>query len=700
MSTGIKASFLDIQLNLTAYPPEKKTLFTFSILGINKISSYLAKVFSTVPSEEHTFHTYVLPNKLICNIVFVVKDNNYVGAFVTEPMLLHKLTREEIEKLIKPSERSLKNITALENTISKIPITKRDRIASIGNVLYTLSKTLFEEKAHQVLIKHDIESEIKNHYKVPNHKYNFSSSYLEENYSASSKLKEIIDLIKDANTELLENVLNKINSQLSLLYNLYDRDFIRYIKNYFIKICSIASYIAIEENIPWQKVVNIADNYISQIEKSKNLNDIYELIKEGIISITNLIKKYKNNTYSKHVRRAMNYIETHYSEKITLDILSDYTKISTFYLSKQIKKETGLSLLDNINRIRIEKSKGLLTDTNESILDIAQKVGFSYQNHFSAVFKKLTNFSPSEFRSTLGKANASKEDLYSKNNISSSFIEKIYNKLSTFSNLFDSARIINPITHDFMSVKLKSSTNYFHRCTNNLKQAFLCENCISRLAYIRNDTVFKIDNRLGDTFLMMAVPVSDEKSTYIVELWKNISDKILFNINQNNIKNYFANTNLYSLGKKDNITGLYTRGYIDKKLDMDMRRSNFEGSSLFIILLVIENDNSTMNNLKYTADDSLLKTLANIISSSLITPKDWAGRYAGNVFLLTLNDFNYATTLSTAEKIKERFKRTLSELNENYRHLKLKYGIKGYSNDVDDSETFIRHALINIDEDE
>jgi YesN/AraC family two-component response regulator len=68
------------------------------------------------------------------------------------------------------------------------------------------------------------------------------------------------------------------------------------------------------------------------------------------------------------------------------------------YLSSLFKQQTGQTFTEFVNLLRIEKSKELLRHSSASILDISLEVGFSNQNYFNRVFKKLTGITPGEFR--------------------------------------------------------------------------------------------------------------------------------------------------------------------------------------------------------------------------------------------------------------------------------------------------------------
>ena len=72
--------------------------------------------------------------------------------------------------------------------------------------------------------------------------------------------------------------------------------------------------------------------------------------------------------------------------------------LTTGYFSNLIKKETGLSPKDLISLQLIDEAKRRLVETNQDISVIAYSLGFDYPAHFSRLFKKVTGFTPKEYR--------------------------------------------------------------------------------------------------------------------------------------------------------------------------------------------------------------------------------------------------------------------------------------------------------------
>ena len=98
------------------------------------------------------------------------------------------------------------------------------------------------------------------------------------------------------------------------------------------------------------------------------------------------------------VRNALEYLDTHYAEKITLTELAEKMYVSQWHLSKLLNKHMKKSFSDLLNEVRIREAKKLLMDPSLRIGDVAERVGFLDIAHFSRVFKKYTEMSANEYR--------------------------------------------------------------------------------------------------------------------------------------------------------------------------------------------------------------------------------------------------------------------------------------------------------------
>ncbi len=101
------------------------------------------------------------------------------------------------------------------------------------------------------------------------------------------------------------------------------------------------------------------------------------------------------------VARAKKFIEQNQGGAICLATVAKSVNTSTFYFCKLFKRATGLTFTEYLARVRIEKAKTLLLDSNRRVSEIAYEIGFQSLTHFNRIFRKIVGQSPTEFRSRL-----------------------------------------------------------------------------------------------------------------------------------------------------------------------------------------------------------------------------------------------------------------------------------------------------------
>lgn len=128
----------------------------------------------------------------------------------------------------------------------------------------------------------------------------------------------------------------------------------------------------------------------------KNIVDILRLMWRSSPNISSM--DVGPRPYSFHIKKALDYIDSRYTDDISLDDISDYLGINKSYFCNIFKDETGFTFTEYLNKVRISNAKKILLKKNISILDVALSVGFNNQNYFNIIFKKLTGQTPSEYR--------------------------------------------------------------------------------------------------------------------------------------------------------------------------------------------------------------------------------------------------------------------------------------------------------------
>jgi transcriptional regulator GlxA family with amidase domain len=103
------------------------------------------------------------------------------------------------------------------------------------------------------------------------------------------------------------------------------------------------------------------------------------------------------------IKNAQEYIELHYSEKLTVDQVADHFHITRRTFERRFKKATFLTVSEYIQRVKIEAAKKQLEIGRKSITEVMLDVGYADTQTFRDVFKKITDMTPVDYRNKYNK---------------------------------------------------------------------------------------------------------------------------------------------------------------------------------------------------------------------------------------------------------------------------------------------------------
>lgn len=95
---------------------------------------------------------------------------------------------------------------------------------------------------------------------------------------------------------------------------------------------------------------------------------------------------------------SVNYIKNNFERDIALADIARFVFLSPSYFTRAFKEETGVSPINYLLKIRVERAKELLRETQMKISDIALSVGFANQQRFNEIFKKYAGLTPLQYR--------------------------------------------------------------------------------------------------------------------------------------------------------------------------------------------------------------------------------------------------------------------------------------------------------------
>lgn len=215
--------------------------------------------------------------------------------------------------------------------------------------------------------------------------------------------KNLLNAVMESDKKQAEKLLSLYIEGLGKVVDKYglSKIYILDLFNYMLKIAvkfEIDTTALFDSNkIPYEKIESM--NNISELKVwLKNLfNKLIDLTTEGSL------------VHRRDILKAMEYIDSHYTEDISLKDVSNYVMVSSNYFSMLFKKETGESFSDYLIRKKLEKSKQLLKKIDMKVYEAAEEAGFKNNQYFNRVFKEYYDMTPLEYKKSVKQSNFSKE---------------------------------------------------------------------------------------------------------------------------------------------------------------------------------------------------------------------------------------------------------------------------------------------------
>ncbi|MGQ8874795.1 helix-turn-helix domain-containing protein [Paenibacillus sp. TSA_86.1] len=153
------------------------------------------------------------------------------------------------------------------------------------------------------------------------------------------------------------------------------------------------------------------NNWLNAMEEAESLEDVKVLLFD---SLTDLFRTYVAVTETKSYKAMVNEMKKYIEEQFTnpdlsLKHLSDRFQISGKHASYLFKTEFNMKFVDFVTELRMKETERLLLDTDQSLQDIAVKVGYANGITLGRVFKRVTGITPGDYRRMKKDQQASEE---------------------------------------------------------------------------------------------------------------------------------------------------------------------------------------------------------------------------------------------------------------------------------------------------
>jgi len=170
------------------------------------------------------------------------------------------------------------------------------------------------------------------------------------------------------------------------------------LKARLLELLSVLSRAAVEGGVHIDTMLARNLEYVDKVMRIDNQEDLCAWISTALNEFIELVYSSQDGRKISQIRPAINYIEANFDKPVTLAELAKASHLSASRLAHVFKEQMGVTLIDYVTEVRIERAKELLLGTDRSCTEICFEVGYNNQSYFTRTFKALVGMTPRQFR--------------------------------------------------------------------------------------------------------------------------------------------------------------------------------------------------------------------------------------------------------------------------------------------------------------
>ena len=223
----------------------------------------------------------------------------------------------------------------------------------------------------------------------------------------SQLFSEPVDTTDTSPDILSQCVMECRSSDVFRYFRKVEQDFSRdssmtmeYFRGYSIQVLSSLLNIVKALDLPAEEITGSYDTLFKKLFQQPSMEKTLGWLQEVALQIIHYLSR-KRNRHTSLIQQIVDYAETHFAEPISLKTLAFRFNISSPYLGKLFREETGSSFPSWLNRQRMEEAEKLMYAGGLTASQIAIKVGYSNPNYFFSLFKKYKGKNPGDFMESI-----------------------------------------------------------------------------------------------------------------------------------------------------------------------------------------------------------------------------------------------------------------------------------------------------------
>ncbi|MGB9662287.1 MAG: response regulator [Moorellaceae bacterium] len=180
------------------------------------------------------------------------------------------------------------------------------------------------------------------------------------------------------------------------------------LKMKFLELISLTARSALEAGADPEEIAEITLAGSSEFMSLESLAEVQAKIGEKLSILVAKVIEAREQRNTSLIDKAAMFIQKNYHRDLSLEEVAQHVHLSPCYFSRLFKQMKGENFIDYLTRIRLEAAKDLLKNTDLSVAEIAERVGYRDPRYFGQVFKKQEGCTPTAFRKMGGESFASR----------------------------------------------------------------------------------------------------------------------------------------------------------------------------------------------------------------------------------------------------------------------------------------------------
>lgn len=170
------------------------------------------------------------------------------------------------------------------------------------------------------------------------------------------------------------------------------------LKARLLELLSILSRAAVEGGVEVDVMLERNLDYVNKVMQIDNQGDLCAWVSRALNEFIELVYSSQDARKVRQISPAINYIDANYDKSLSLSEIAKACHLSVSRLAHVFKEQMGITIIDYLTSVRINRTKELLLSTDQNCTEICFQVGYNNQSYFTRTFKELVGVTPRQFR--------------------------------------------------------------------------------------------------------------------------------------------------------------------------------------------------------------------------------------------------------------------------------------------------------------